>query len=676
MAVAIERLKVLVQRFRGWSWRRFPWGTLGELGLIVAWAMWVGRGYLNLDPRAMPVGIEYGEMIQPQYVWSLLSRCGDCVLWNGFANGGTPAFADVHSVVLHPIIIVTNLIWGVFNGTKIALIASLAIAGFAQWWLARVLRLGIVARLWSAALAVAGGHLAGRMEGGIIPLVVSTASASLMLAPALDLGLYGHRRSTVWLGITGALTILASLGYIQLGVLFGIVPSLAVFIIRPPDRYTETGVFRPWLAMLKEFAIAGLLAVLLSGLYLVPVIHLLPSFVKDVDPKFSSVQPLEYLPLNLVIRDISFYTQATLGKQPFPFLYVNFIGWLPVLLSLVAIRLLPREGFRQLSFFIASMAFILLAASALTFKLMAPLMPVFVYGIRNPTVIAGLVVPILLGLAAWGLDLLLQIPWPQCTITLSDSLSRVRSFKLSLSTVVLAVLLVPLGASLRVAADFGRGWLKTIPISESDFAVVAALRTDSAQWVAPPFGEHYWNPLLNEAGLKHAQVIRPWALKGYALPKPYLAASRSRGAAQPPGLVQTVDGIHIVKDAANEYAQIISGSDRVPCRATAWGGHIDVECKSPNPGTLLVYEHNWPGWKAWRDDVPVSLVRDQWLKVEAPAGIHHYRFRYRPWDVPVGLAVTCIGIGLAIWLWIKYPDRKTQVTDEATKPKSDPGTGT
>jgi hypothetical protein len=40
-----------------------------------------------------------------------------------------------------------------------------------------------------------------------------------------------------------------------------------------------------------------------------------------------------------------------------------------------------------------------------------------------------------------------------------------------------------------------------------------------------------------------------------------------------------------------------------------------------------------------------------WLSVAAPAGTHHYEFRYRPWDVPVGAGLTLIGLALAVWVW-------------------------
>ncbi|HEY8476548.1 MAG TPA: hypothetical protein VIN09_06760, partial [Chloroflexota bacterium] len=64
----------------------------------------------------------------------------------------------------------------------------------------------------------------------------------------------------------------------------------------------------------------------------------LPEFGKDTDPQFRSAQPFAFVPLNLVINDRAFYTSDALQKFPYPHLYVNFIGWVPLLLALLTLR--------------------------------------------------------------------------------------------------------------------------------------------------------------------------------------------------------------------------------------------------------------------------------------------------------------------------------------------------
>ena len=117
--------------------------------------------------------------------------------------------------------------------------------------------------------------------------------------------------------------------------------------------------------------------------------------------------------------------------------------------------------------------------------------------------------------------------------------------------------------------------------------------------------------------------------------------------------MSALDGIYWQKHAANEYAAIELNEQRFPCRATAIGGNIDVECEASQGGTLVVHENSWTGWFVSRDGQPAELGAGPWLTTPAPAGAHHYEFRYRPWDVILGLLLSLIGVGLVVRLWIQ-----------------------
>lgn len=638
--------RLLAIRRPGLTWPRPQWGVLAELGLILLWAMWIGRAYLNLDPLAWPWGGEFPLATQSHFVWTLLPRCGACMFWNGFLNGGAPALVELHGAPLHPLIIVTSLLWGVVNGAKITLVASLAMAGIAQWWLARVMGLGLVPRLWSAGLAIVGGHLAGRMELGLFPLVLSTAAASLAIAPGLELALTGRRRATVWLGVTLALALVAGQGYLQLALAFGLLPALLVFLFDD-----ELQVRPVW----KGFLLAGVLAILLAGIFLVPLAHFWPNMNKDIDAYFSTTQPLEYLPLNLVIHDESYYRIETLGKESLPYLYINYIGWVPVLLALLALRLVPRRATRLLLFFFVALVLIYLASSAITLKLLLRPFPEFLAGIRNPPLLAGLAVPLVLGLAAWGLDQLLKLEWPKLTLASSSGAT------LGLSTAWL-VLALPLVWSFKSPYDLGRMWLRAVPPPPQISRVVQAMKQDTAQWVRPPFGEHFWLPDALGSGLKLTETFRPWHWKNRLRPPIFVEATRDPVDTSSSNFLARVDGVNLIVHPENEYAFVDTGAQQIPCRAVALGGNIDVDCRTDVPGTLVVRENQWTGWTARRDGIPVALGSGQWLNVPAPEGQHHYEFRYRPWDVLVGFFLTLVGISVAIWLWSR---RDSSAPEEA-----------
>jgi len=568
-------------------------------------------------------------------------------MWNGTANGGSPAFVELHAPILHPLIVIPTLMWDATAGAKVAVVGAFALAGLAQLWIGRVLRLSLIPRLWTALLAVVGGHLAGRMELGVLGVVLSTASCSLLIAPARDLALYGRRRTTIILGIVGALAVLSGQGYLQIGTVLSLGPALFVLLI---DRF---GRLRPvW----REFVLAGSITLLLASTLLVPLAHFWPNFAKDIDLTFKSTQPLAYTPLNLVINDPTFYfTDNVLGKLPYPYLYTNYIGWTPILLALFALRLVSRQQRRTLAFLLIAIVLVFLTGSAVSLRLMLKLAPTFVGGIRNPQLISGLAVPLVLALAGWGLEYVLRLVFHVVPVGMRGS----RAEPSAIEGVMWLLVLVVLGLSLGSVVTFSRSWLNVVTTAPSSRPVITALKTSTAAWVAPPFGEHAWDPLAAGAQLKMANMVRPWSWKDRSNPQPYLVVTRDGDDRSKPGFRQAIDQLFISGADQNLYAALNVAGREVPCSASARGGDIDVVCSTSGAGELVVQEHSWTGWQAMRDSTQVRLARTDWLTVAAPAGEHRYTFRYRPWDVPLGVGLTLTGVVVAAWLgWDDYRRRK------------------
>jgi len=123
------------------------------------------------------------------------------------------------------------------------------------------------------------------------------------------------------------------------------------------------------------------------------------------------------------------------------------------------------------------------------------------------------------------------------------------------------------------------------------------------------------------------------------------------------GLV--IFGMVIQEDPQVYYAAINTREEHIiPCKASSLGGWIRVFCQTDQPGFLTVFEHFWPGWRAWIDGKPARLIEGEWLQLDVPPGEHQISFRYLPWDVPLGLALTLIGCGLAVRLWRKDSARE------------------
>jgi hypothetical protein len=619
-----------------------------ELVLLALLALWMGRAYLDFDPNTVPGGNahspsrnEYGSLVQTHHIWTWVKQCGLCALWNGTEYGGFPSFVDVHGSALHPLIIVTTLMGGVVNGSKATLIVAFWVGGVAQWWLARVMKLGWLARLWGGAMGVMGGHLASRMELGDVSLVLSTVMCSLAFAPVLSVAKSGKRRDTILLALVLASAAVAGQGYLQIGLLFT-APAFLILVLGREGHLRFV-----W----REYAIAIGLALLLAAPFLVPLAHFFPNLTKHAYPDFGGAQPPEYLVLNLVIRDPVFLTNEALSKPPYPHRTGLYIGWVSVVLAALCLRFARREDRRALLFLGTSAFLILLTGGGVLLGWVQPIVP-GILGVRHPNMIAGLAVPPVLGLAAYGLDGLWKVRWPQVIVQSSEGKRLARACNLRW------LLLVPLVWNLVLVYNFSSIWLHVIKLSGEVDAVLQALRTPDLQWVETPFGEHHYIEPAVRNGYKLSYGFMAWFWRDRPPPDPYLAASRK---GPPPNSVEldNVFGIPIYgfKDYRG-YAFVQSGISMIPCEAFGTGGNLLVKCSADEAGTLTVRENSWSGWYAWRDQQLVPLLDNRWLQVDAPAGEHQYRFRYVPWDVFLGILLCLNGVGLSIWQWRKHSPRR------------------
>ncbi|NIS78879.1 MAG: hypothetical protein GTO14_01335, partial [Anaerolineales bacterium] len=598
------------------------WIPVIELAIIALFAAWLGREYLDLDPATVPFGREIMMVIQSHNLWNIAKECGTCAFWNGSTTGGYPAFIEVFGAPLHPIIILTTLLWGVINGTKIALVISLWVAGLAQWWIGRELRVGWLPRMWAALTAVAGGHLAGRIEAGAFTILMSTAVASLVIPGLLAVERRRDRRAAVLLAIVLASAIFGGQGYMQVGILLSL-PAVTFLLV---DKKL---MLRPvW----RRYVLAAVLAVMLAAPLLLPLTRFFPNFGKPVDPEFKSAQPLEYLPLNLVINDPEFYfTTQTLEKLAAAAPYTMYIGWVAVILAVIGMGFVRKEDRGRIYYLASGAILVFLVASGLLLNWLFKVLPIAA-AVRFPSFIAGFAIPMILGLSAYGLERILNLDWPTLMVRLPGSKPS-ESLGFSLRW----ILLVPLFINLKTSTTFAKAWLTTLQLGDDVPWIEETLTTPELQWVSPPFGEHYFITPTITSGLKISPGLKPWGWKERPVPLPRLEALRGGPPSETVSLVEDQFGIFVYLHEDRYYAAVVDDQGQQPCVATGTGGDLRVDCNSDLPGRLVVQENTWTGWKAWRDDMPVPLVGDAWLEVEAPAGRHSYRFEYRPWDVPLGI---------------------------------------
>jgi hypothetical protein len=616
-----------------WGW------VLAELLLLGLWALWVGQEYLDFDPNIVPFGREFGMIVQSFHFWDRVIECGWCALWDGSQNGGFPAIANPQSGILHPIIMLSVLALGVVNGSKIIIIAAIWFAGVANWALAKQMKLGFLPRIWGGAIVMVGGHLAGRMEPALITMVLATAMVSLVYPAVLAVANSNNRKTVVILAVISVSAILAGQGYLQLGLLVTL-PAFGFLLL---DNSLK--IIPRW----KDYAIAAVFAALISAPFLVPFINLSGKFSKDVDFEFFSAQPLTYSPLNLVIDSFDFYIIDTLSHIAISNLYILFIGWVPVILAIIGLSM-SRMKDRQVLYLASSAALIFLFVSPTSLKWFVKIFPTLAF-FRFPSYILGAAITPIIGVSAYGLDRMLKLSWPKLNISLAEKPKQfIKGFSLKW------ILLIPLVIGLNQAFAFSRYYLASIPVSEEALVLLEELKTEGLEWIQPPFGEQFWLEPAVDMGMKISIGLMPWSIDEHPLPIPLLEATRY---SEPPAPnaqpILTVNDVYIYFREGERYASVLTPSAYIPCVASGSGGRIEVRCSSPGSGILRVKENMLPGWEAWIDGDEVQLVGDNWLEVEAMPGEHLYTFRYLPWDVPVGLALSVLGISLCVWWWRK-PD--------------------
>jgi hypothetical protein len=472
------------------------------------------------------------------------------------------------------------------------------------------------------------------MELGALTLAFSTAACALLIPAAVHLWRRQTPQAALLFSLVLASAILSGQGYVQIGVLLTL-PSYLVLAAEGKARRT-----------LLLFAVAGLLAAALTAFYLVPTLRFTPIITKWSDPQFAASQPLEYVPLNLVIRDIKFYLSEALGKLPYPHMNANYIGWPAVALAALTLRFARREHRLPLLFLAANAAFGMLAVSGVIPRLIVAIFPDFAMA-RFIVASTGIITLPIIGLSAYGLDCLLRLRWPEIAIGFSKNEGQnLVHWDLRY------LLLIPLFWNLWTLDQFARNWLVTVKLGNDVQQVIQALRTPTTQWVATPFGEQYFVEPAVAQGLHLSPGVLNFNWKDRDRPLPFLEAARK---GQPQGTAferRIVDEISLYSRPSAQFAYVQTTTSTVPCAAQALGGHVDVTCTTPEEGSLLVSMNRWSGWQAWVDGQPVPLVDSRWLVVRAPAGTHTYSFRYLPWDVTLGAVISVAGMVLAL-LWLR-----------------------
>ncbi len=630
----------IMRNFRTWTiYKRFKLFVINnkfpiiEFFIILSTALWVGRKYLDLNPNNFVDGCDFAISTVSHYVWLLINKCGSCVFWNGYINGGAPSFAEVQGAFFHPVVIVSTLIFGVVNGAKMIIVLSMIMIGFGQWWLSKELKLSFFPTIWTSMLAIMSGSIFGKLQAGNVTLVLSLASACLLLPAFVRFRKAPTIRNVALVAIFLALTWLSGQIYIQFIVVIVFLPVTYWYFLKKSKPRTDL-----W----RGLSYAILFSVFLISIQLIPLIHFVRNIQLTGTNALDSIQPLEYTPLNLVIRDWSFYSTNSLSKDLNPWLHINFIGWIPVLLAIIGVYFIREsKNKRDLAYLIG------LSVLVLVFSSKEIYLPIKNVGLINQfrfiNLGASLAVQPILILAAITFQEIIDHKWTKINFTIS---SDKFSYNIPLAKWLVILFLMISSTHMAVVAGSKYEQVRPITIYKQDLAL---LDTDSSQWIKALNND--WVPFLLSQD-KKLLVEQEWHWKNRSALLPYLEVLDSNSGEDLTGTVKVFQDHNLIEDTDQIYAFVENEGTQTPCDAHSLGGKIDVICNVDAPGTLIVRENNWVGWYAWFDGTPTQLDESQrFLTMPAQEGQHVYQFRYYPKDVYVGIIISAIGIVLFIVLF-------------------------
>jgi hypothetical protein len=476
------------------------------------------------------------------------------------------------------------------------------------------------------------------MELAWLGVIISTATASLIYPVSILLARSGTRRMAVLLGAILAMIIFSGQGYTQIGL---VLSSPAFLFLIMNDKFR----FKPvW----RRFVMAVILGLLLAAPFLVPLLHFWPNFIKPSDTFFDAHQPLEYFVLNFVIRDREYHLSPILSKPTSAAHTAMYIGWVPVILAFLLPKYAVKKDHRTLFFLFTSAALLVVAGSGLPFEWLVNIFP-SLYQVRTTMMIAPLAVTPILALSGYALDKIMKSHWPVELTLRSSEEGQLVAFNSKW------FMLIPLVWSVFSVLKFSDSFMWTGLVNENVDRILDSLETPSLQWVQPPAGQWVFIETAIRRGMKLSPGIMPYDWKNRAWPEPYLQAAPQDK--QPEGCIDPIRVDNYVAchfPGNREYAYVeTDAKEIIPCKAHGWGGDLRVSCDNSEGGDLVVQENTWTSWYAWRDGEQVELLGWDWLVVAAPPGEHEYRFRYIPWDVPLGVLFALFGVGLCVWQWRK-----------------------
>jgi len=278
--------------------------SIAEILLVIAVALWATSRFSAAQAPLQYSGNEAEWLTSTIYAaHDGLRLHGRIPLWQPLFEFGEPLVENPFSFILNPFSGIPGLLFGGAKGVLYSVVIAAGLAGVGGWFMGRVLGLGIWGRLLLALLLIGKGNMHAMVNTGFYQLGVSQAYIPWVTGAVIAvLRLPGKRWPIPLLAVSITLLLFAgNLWYLLPTVVGAGVIALAYCFGK--DKVD-------W-AALRRLVMAGILAVGLSAVMLIPVVAnfhrvgnhppekaagwVLPLFWQDAVPLYFNPDPRQQL---------------------------------------------------------------------------------------------------------------------------------------------------------------------------------------------------------------------------------------------------------------------------------------------------------------------------------------------------------------------------------------------
>jgi hypothetical protein len=354
------RIASFLKSFPGFR-LKFPAGEWIEILIIAILTMIYSYPLLISHPGLGLPGREYQAHVGSAVLFNQwLAGEIDFPLWNPVIGTGRSLIADPFLFFFNPFISLPMALFGIINGSKVAVLLNFFMAGLGMWFVARELKFGRLTRLWCSLLYMMSGAIPAHLSAGHIQLAFALGWLPWSIAGLLWVINRSSPLVILLASLAQALFFFTGNLYYQVYALFCLLILGIGFTFSWKSLHFKGDVAKR--ITLMALISLGLISIqFLPELASISDVRNLGGYSPEETEYYGSQHPENAL-VNYFVSDLEFFNNQSLDKAAFPQESYRYIGVAPFLLLLFLVPSLQRGHKKEIILFV--LCFILMLAWA------------------------------------------------------------------------------------------------------------------------------------------------------------------------------------------------------------------------------------------------------------------------------------------------------------------------